>query len=139
MTNKLLNVNAGDELILHEVFGAINYKGPGLFIAGGAGVTPFIADNRLNDSTLLFANKSTEDIILRGEFEEMLGDRFINILDKSDDPKIKEGHIDKELLKQYVKGNTQYYYVCGPDKFVEVMAQCLQDLGINKSQIVIEE
>jgi ferredoxin-NADP reductase len=146
MTNKLLNVNAGDELILHEVFGAINYKGPGLFIAGGAGVTPFIAilrrlhaDNKLKDCTLLFANKSTDDIILKGEFEKILGDRFINILDKSDDPKIMEGHIDKELLKQYVKGNTQYYYVCGPDKFVEAMVQCLQDLGINKSQIVIEE
>jgi len=43
VTEKLLDVNSGDELILHDVFGAINYQGPGLFIAGGAGITPFIS------------------------------------------------------------------------------------------------
>src|ERR1700749_254784 len=41
MTQKLLDINAGDELIVHEVFGAITYRGPGIFIAGGAGITPF--------------------------------------------------------------------------------------------------
>ena len=43
VTNQLLKLNTGDELILHDVFGAIAYKGEGLFIAGGAGVTPFIS------------------------------------------------------------------------------------------------
>ena len=43
VTNELGKLHAGDELILHDVFGAINYKGEGVFIAGGAGVTPFIA------------------------------------------------------------------------------------------------
>src|SRR5690242_12534473 len=43
MTEKLRDVKAGDELILHEVFGAIEFKGPGLFVAGGAGITPFVA------------------------------------------------------------------------------------------------
>src|SRR6201996_7529183 len=77
VTNKLRGVNAGNELILHEVFGAINYKGPGVFIAGGAGITPFIAilrrlhkDNKLKDCVLLFSNKAEADIILRDEFSE---------------------------------------------------------------------
>src|SRR5579872_3424911 len=35
ITKKLLDVNAGDELIIHDVWGAINYKGSGLFVAGG--------------------------------------------------------------------------------------------------------
>ena len=43
VTNKLRGINAGDELIVHEVYGAITYKGPGIFIAGGAGITPFIS------------------------------------------------------------------------------------------------
>ena len=43
VTSKLGDLKPGDELILHEVFGAINYKGPGIFIAGGAGITPFLA------------------------------------------------------------------------------------------------
>lgn len=146
MTNKLQNVNAGDELILHEVFGAINYKGPGLFVAGGAGVTPFIAilrqlhqDGKLNTCKLLFANKSADDIILKDEFRSMLGNNFINILDKSNDPKFLEGHIDKELLRKYAPEDVKYYYVCGPDKFVEDMVKFLTELGKDKSQIVIEE
>ena len=43
MTNQLLKVKSGDELILHDVFGAIEYNGEGLFIAGGAGITPFVS------------------------------------------------------------------------------------------------
>lgn len=43
VTNQLGQLKAGDELILHDVWGAIQYKGEGTFIAGGAGVTPFIA------------------------------------------------------------------------------------------------
>ena len=42
VTNELLNLKKNDELTLHDVFGAIAYKGKGVFVAGGAGVTPFI-------------------------------------------------------------------------------------------------
>jgi len=42
VTNELLVLKKDNVLILHDVFGAIAYKGEGLFIAGGAGVTPFI-------------------------------------------------------------------------------------------------
>jgi len=146
MTHKLQHLEKGDELIIHEVFGAINYKGPGLFIAGGAGVTPFIAilrqlhkDSQLKDCKLLFANKSTEDIILRKEFEGMLGENFINVLDVSDDRNIMEGHINKQLLAIYAKEDVKYYYVCGPDKFVEAMVKYLGELGKKKEQIIIEE
>ncbi len=43
VTNEMGKVNAGDELILHDVFGTINYKGPGVFIAAGSGITPFLS------------------------------------------------------------------------------------------------
>ncbi len=43
VTNELLQLKKNDELILHDVFGAIAYKNEGVFIAGGAGVTPFIS------------------------------------------------------------------------------------------------
>lgn len=146
MTNKLQDVNTGDELIIHDVWGAINYKGPGLFVAGGAGVTPFIAilrqehkDGKIGASKLLFANKSAEDIILRDEFEIILGDNFINIADKSDDPKVMQGHIDKAWLAKYASDDMQFYYVCGPDQFTEAMVGYLKELGKKEEQIVIEQ
>src|SRR3954467_9535078 len=40
VTATLGKTNKGGQLILHDVFGAIQYKGTGVFIAGGAGVTP---------------------------------------------------------------------------------------------------
>jgi predicted ferric reductase len=40
---KIRKLKHGDELIIRDVWGAIEYKGEGVFIAGGAGVTPFIA------------------------------------------------------------------------------------------------
>ena len=33
VTNELLSLRVGDELILHDVWGAISYKGEGLFVA----------------------------------------------------------------------------------------------------------
>src|SRR5512133_2313431 len=43
VTNELLTLKKNDHLILHDIFGAIEYKGEGTFIAGGAGATPFIS------------------------------------------------------------------------------------------------
>src|SRR6187551_1454787 len=43
VTNELGKLVAGDELILRDVWGTIQYNGEGYFIAGGAGITPFIA------------------------------------------------------------------------------------------------
>ncbi|WDR02120.1 hypothetical protein PSQ19_15850 [Devosia algicola] len=43
VTAELWGLEAGERLLLRDVWGTIQYKGPGTFIAGGAGVTPFIA------------------------------------------------------------------------------------------------
>jgi ferredoxin-NADP reductase len=80
VTDQLGRLQAGDELIVRKPWGTIQYKGPGYFIAGGAGVTPFIAilrqlrkEGQLAGNTLLFSNKTSRDIILRDEFEAMEG------------------------------------------------------------------
>jgi len=107
VTNQLGKLHAGDELILHDIFGAINYKGEGTFIAGGAGVTPFIAifrqlqkDEKLGNNKLIFSNRTTKDIILKDEFEKMLGKNFINTItnektEKYDNRKMDESYLSK--------------------------------------------
>lgn len=84
LTKKLFEVKAGDELILHEVFGTIRYQGPGLIIAGGMGITPFISifrqlelQDQLAGNTLLFANRTAGDIILKDELEQLLGESYV--------------------------------------------------------------
>ena len=88
-TDKLTDLKVGDHLLIHDVFGAITYQGPGTLIAGGAGITPFIAilrklekEGKLQDIQVIFENKTSRDIILHDELKNMLDDKLINILSK---------------------------------------------------------
>ena len=87
VTNELSRLEEGAELIIREVWGAITYTKPGVFIAAGAGITPFIAIFRhlskielIAGNTLYYSNKTASDIILRDELEHMLGSGFTNTL-----------------------------------------------------------
>jgi ferredoxin-NADP reductase len=146
VTNELGKLHAGDELILHDIWGAINYKGEGTFIAGGAGVTPFIAilrqlqkDEKLASNRLIFSNRTTKDIILGDEFEKMLGENFINIITGEKTKKYDNRKIDESYLKEKIKDLSQYFYICGPDAMIESVKENLLHLGADKNKIVIEE
>jgi ferredoxin-NADP reductase len=146
VTNELGKLRAGDELILHDVFGAINYEGEGVFIAGGAGVTPFIAifrqlqkDGKLGNNKLIFSNKTSKDIILKDEFENMLGKNFINTLTDEKTLQYDNRKIDENYLKEKIKDLSKYFYICGPDPMIESISEALKKLGVDKSKIVVEQ
>lgn len=145
MTEKLADVKEGDELIIHEVFGSITYQGPGVFIAGGAGITPFIAilrqlksADKLAGHTLLFANRTDNDIILKDELSTLLGKGYVDILEKPSNPSIPARYIDRQLLETCINPDI-HYYICGPDIFTQKMVDYLTDLGVSSQQIVIEQ
>jgi ferredoxin-NADP reductase len=146
VTNKLGTLLAGDELILHDIWGAIHYKGEGIFIAGGAGVTPFIAifrqlqeDRKLGNNKLIFSNRTVKDIILKDEFEKMLGDNFINTITGEKTEKYDNRKIDESYLKEKIKDLSQYFYICGPDAMIENVKDILLHLGADENKIVIEQ
>ncbi len=146
VTDELDNVITGDELLIHDVWGAIEYKGEGCFIAGGAGVTPFIAifrqlekDGKLGNNKLIFSNKTDKDIILKEEFEKMLGDNFVNIITKDENSKYYSGRIDKELLKKHVDNFDKNFYVCGPPEFTKSISEYLSELGAETDSIIFEK
>lgn len=145
ITEKLNEINTGDELIVHEVFGTITFQGQGLFIAAGAGITPFVSifrqlkhDKILQGNSLLFANRSPADIILGSELKEMLGRNYSDVLEEQGNGGPKR-IIDASLLKQHIGDFNQYYYICGPDKFTLSMIRHLDDLGVDKSYIIYEK
>jgi ferredoxin-NADP reductase len=147
MTNELLSLGKGDELILHDVFGAITYKGEGVFIAGGAGITPFICifrhlqiTNNIKSNKLIFANKTKSDIVLKEEFEQILGENFINILSNEDNTDgFDHGFITDDFLKEYIDESIQNIYLCGPPIMMDSVKKHLESLGINKDVITEEE
>lgn len=146
VTNELGKLDVGDELLLHEVWGTIHYKGPGTFIAGGAGVTPFIAilrqlhkTNQLDGNQLIFSNRTERDIILKEEFTDMLGDRFINTLSQEASPRYDNRKVDADYLKEKVTTFDQYFYLCGPDPMVLALEATLLELGAPREKVVREE
>jgi ferredoxin-NADP reductase len=144
VTNQLGQLKVGDELLLHDVWGAIHYTTEGIFIAGGAGVTPFIAifrqlrkDHQLGNNKLIFSNKTKNDIILKEEFMAMLGNKFINTLTQEKVAGYDHHKIDEEFLKQEITDFNQQFYICGPDAMVNDIQIILQKLGA-KNNITVE-
>jgi len=145
VTDKLLDLKVGDELLQNEIFGNIYFRGEGTFIAGGAGLTPLIAilrDRQRNGGNetnkLIFANKTSKDIILKDELREMLSDRFINILSDEKTEEFAYGHIDESFLKQHIINLNQKFYVCGPDPMIESVVSDLKALGVESGNIIME-
>ncbi|HEX6845428.1 MAG TPA: flavodoxin reductase [Chitinophagaceae bacterium] len=145
VTNELLSLKAGDELILHDVWGAISYKGEGVFIAGGAGITPFLSIFRylqsieqVEGNKLIFANKTAADIIYEDELKKMLGDSFINILSDEILPGYDHGFITKDFLKNKVENFARKFYVCGPPPMMDAVQKILTELGVTGNSVVVE-
>jgi ferredoxin-NADP reductase len=145
VTNELLKLVPGDELILHEVFGAISYKGEGTFIAGGAGVTPFIsifrslqAKDAIGGNVLIFANKTKNDIILEEEFTALLGGAFINILSDEKLEGYPHGKITTDFLKSNIRNPNGHFYICGPPPMIEEVKKQLKSLGIHENAVTVE-
>jgi ferredoxin-NADP reductase len=146
VTNELGKLQVGDEVILHDVWGTIHYKGEGTFIAGGAGITPFIAILRqlhkqgaLGNNTLIFSNRTEKDIILREEFTNMLGNRFINTLTQEKIAGFDNRKVDAAYLRDTVKDLSQCFYICGPDAMVDGLEQVLVDLGADRDNVIREK
>jgi ferredoxin-NADP reductase len=146
VTDAIHNLKTGDELIIRDVWGAIEYKAPGYFIAGGAGITPFLAilrwlykENKLAGNTLLFSNKTVADIIYEKELQTMLGKQALFILTREEQPGYLKGPINKVFLQQHIKDIKQHFYICGPDAMVAAMSATLAEMGAATDAVVFEK
>jgi len=146
VTNELLKLKPGDELLVGDSWGTIGYNGEGTFIAGGAGVTPFISIFRhldsikgIGENKLIFANKTKADIINKDEFEKILGKNFINILSDEKTGEQAHGYITEEFLKNSGIDLNRHFYVCGPPPMMDAIEKLLLNLHIDQKLIVKEE
>jgi ferredoxin-NADP reductase len=146
VTRELHNLPAGSELLVSEPFGTIQYKGPGVFLAGGVGITPFIAILRQqagtgesDDNTLIFSNKTAADVFCENEFRHYLGERCILTCTGEKAPGYENRRIDKDFLKEKVNDFDQHFYVCGPPGFMKAINQALEELGADPQNLVFEQ
>ena len=147
MTEKLHSLKPGDEVLIGDPWGTINYMGKGVFIAGGAGITPFIAilrdlksKDEINGNKLVFSNNYQKDIILEQEFKEMFApkDLFLTLTKENISGYFSE-KITVSFLNKYLKNFNDNFYICGPKQMVEDLMGILVTLGAKTESVVFEE
>ncbi|WP_136634522.1 FAD-binding oxidoreductase [Pseudooceanicola onchidii] len=149
VTEQIGQMKPGDRVIIDDPWGAIHDEGPGYFIAGGAGVTPFIAvledrletHGTLKDCTLIFSNEREEDIILRDTFDKMEGLKTVYTVtgDKHPSAGVETRKIDRDFLKDHVDPAHGKAYICGPEPMIDDVHDALISLGFSEDRIVTED
>jgi len=121
-------------------------------IAGGTGLTPMlqvmkaIADDTedLTEVSLLFANRSMDDILLRDELDQFARlpsktFRIHHILsrEQSDEWKGLKGYISAEVIQQYLPPPVEgtRILICGPVQFCKAVRGHLKSLNYKDDQI----
>ena len=147
VTNELGGLKKGDALLIDDPWGTIEYKGKGTFIAGGAGVTPFIAilrdlarQGKLGGHKLIASNRSARDIILREEFEAMSGlSTLWTVTDDAEARGVEHKRIDAAFLREHITDFSQNFYLCGPDDMVRELRGTLEGLGARTDAVTWEK
>lgn len=145
MTNHIHSLKPGDKLSLKGPIDKYQYKPNTLehigMIAGGTGITPMwqVIQAIANDATdktkvtLIYANKTEKDILLREEFDKLAknDDRFNVVYGLDKKPKSFggdhfEGYVTPEHISKHMpapgKADKIKIFVCGPPPQVEVIS-----------------
>jgi hypothetical protein len=145
VTERIGRLRTGDKLRISEPFGAITYKGPGVFFAGGTGITPFLAIFRqlhhmklLRGNRLVYTNRTVEDVIMHEELTRMLRKDYINVFTRQNVIGFRERRIDRDMLIELAPDLSQRFYICGPESFVRDIREGLVELGADGDALVVE-
>lgn len=155
MSGYIHEKKVGDEILLAGPTKGGHFEptmaGTIAMIAGGAGVTPMIAIIRTairrgykTDMTLLFANKTEQDIILREEFENYAAkyDNFkcvFTVEQPSIDWRGHSGFIDENHLQKHLPPPTAnpLIFLCGPPVMEYKLREAILKLGYEKTRLII--
>lgn len=145
LTHQLGKLIEGDEILMHDVFDTFAYKGPGVFLAGGAGITPFMAifralhaSDNMRGVALLYSNKTSKDIIYHDELTKILGPAYKNVFTREGVIGFRERRLDRDFLLETIGDFDQRFYICGPEDFVTNLKNALIDLGAKQESLILE-
>jgi ferredoxin-NADP reductase len=143
LTAALSKLNVGDKVMITDPWDSFTNNGPGVFIAGGAGITPFIAllrqmrvEGNIGDSWLFFSNKTKQDIFFHDELKQILGDHYVDVITREPRGAVMQ-HIDEDFLREHITNLKQPFYVCGPPAFTESIQQALKLVGATEQMVKV--
>jgi ferredoxin-NADP reductase len=122
-----------------------------LFIAGGTGIAPLrsmlwhaLLAERDGHITLIYSVRSPEELAYLNEFEGLGAANRIDFHHTvtraaSEGWAGRQGRIDAAYLNPLVTPGDTLCFLCGPPALVGEIPQRLQDLGVEKHQILMEQ
>lgn len=141
-TKAMSRLKKGDKIGFSEPFNTFQPQKRAVFLAGGTGITPFIAIMRqmhksgtLADCLLVFSNKTAKDVFLAEELKKMLGERYLNVITAEKTDPDYYGNIDEAWLKKHIDDLSRPVLVCGPPPFNEAMEKALKSIGVSDKLI----
>jgi len=144
VTRNIGELEEGDTLLVDDPWETIPYEGPGTFIAGGAGITPFLAllrwledQGKMDGHRLIFSNSEERDIILR---DELLGMKGLDCLFTVTGEKVEgilNEKIDAGFIKNHIADLSGRFYLCGPDPMTEAIKAALVETGADRDKVFI--
>lgn len=158
-SNRIHAMSPGDEIEIKGPYGEFTFeKGESdevVLIGAGSGITPLMSILRSIKeegtdtlATLIYSNKTPEDIVYRKELEALGKDDNINChftITRPGDLGSQEwdgltGRVNLEMIKEKVKDiNNPLFYICGPPQFVEALKVALLQDGVPKEHIKQEK
>lgn len=145
MTEALHALEPGADLVIDGPFGAITYQGPGIFIAAGAGVTPFIAilrqlasERRLDHHQMIFSNQRLDDLIYGEELRAYLGEKALFTFTREEAEHLLTRRVDGAMVREIARTPDQCFYLCGPDGFVKTLKENLMEWGVPDDRLIYE-
>ena len=155
-TKALSKLKRGEEVIVDGPCGVFTIEDRAkdlVFMAGGVGITPFMSmirgklkDNKNQKIILLYGSKTEKDIIYQEQLDSIKTDWLKKVYVLSDEqtvPKIggyETGYVNQEIIKKYVNNiNNSLFYICGPESMKNSLQKILNQLGVKKQDIMIED
>ena len=141
-------LKVGDEVILEVGLGDFNYeefrdKKNIVAIAGGVGITPFIAlahdivDRNLDlNLTIIYGSVNPNEIIAKDELESLVQDniKVIHVISGNYKYNGEKGFITKEIIKKYSPRDCSYF-ICGPKVMYDSVLKEFSQLNVDLRRI----
>ncbi|GME86202.1 hypothetical protein B5S31_g5798 [[Candida] boidinii] len=152
------SLNPGNEVEFRGPVGRMSYvenmSKNLVMIAGGSGITPMLqvigyittTPEDLTNMTLIYANETENDILLKEELDEFSKSypnfKLVYVLNKPKDSNWDEGYtglITKELLSEYLPKDAENkenkIFICGPLEMKKQMLNYCEELGYEKGTL----
>ena len=155
-TAKLADLQPGDRVSLHGPFGRFSHlrilePQEIVMIAGGIGITPMLSMLRYmadhgdrRKITLIWSNRSQRHIVYPQELAELSthleGLHIHHILTRDPDSEAEKARLDRPKLERLLADcrRSSAVFICGPDRMMKKVYDCLVLLGFSRRRIFME-